>query len=71
MLKLLVLIALVYLFVRMLLNYKASLSTTKTWRQNNRSFINDFDLFTKNENSFGYHQGYQGTRINPATADYR
>lgn len=67
MLKLLVLIALVYLFIRMLLNYKASLSTTKTWKQNNRSFINDSDPFNHNENSFGYHQGYQGTRINPAT----
>ena len=67
MLKLLVLIALVYLFIRMFLNYKASLSTTKTWKQNNHSIIHDFDLFTQNENSFGYHQGYQGTRINPAT----
>lgn len=67
MLKLFVLIALVYLFIHMLLNYKASLSTTKTWKQNNRSFINDSDSFTHNENSFGYHQGYQGTRINPAT----
>ncbi len=67
MLKLLVLIALVYLFIRMLLNYKASLSTTKTWKQNNHRFINDFDLFTRNENSFGCRQGYQGTRINPAT----
>ena len=66
MLKLLVLIALVYLFIRMLLNYKASLSTTKTWKQNNHSFINDSDSFTHNENSFGYHQGYQ-RRINPAT----
>ncbi|MDD3594844.1 hypothetical protein [Sulfuricurvum sp.] len=64
MLKLLVLIALVYLFIRMLLNYKASLSTTKTWKQNNHNFINDSDLFTQNENSFGYHQG---KRINPAT----
>lgn len=67
MLKLLVLIALVYLFIRMLLNYKASLSTTKTWKQNNRSFIIDSDLFTQNDNSFGYHHRYQGTRINPAT----
>jgi len=67
MLKLLVLIALVYLFIRMPLNYKVSLSTTKTWKQNNHSFINDSDLFTQNDNSFGYHQGYQGTRINPAT----
>lgn len=67
MLKLFVLIALVYLFIRMLLNYKASLSTTKTWKQNNRSFINNNDPFTHNENSFGYHQGYQERRINPAT----
>lgn len=78
MLKALVLIVLVYLFIRMLLNYKASLSTTKTWEKNNyhNSFINDFDLFTpndnsdlftQNENSFGSHQGYQETEINPAT----
>ncbi len=64
MLKLFVLIALVYLFIHMFLNYKASLSTTKTWKQNSHSFINDSDLFTQNENSFGYHQG---KRINPAT----
>lgn len=67
MLKLFVLIALVYLFIRMFLNYKASLSTTKTWTQNSHSFVNDRDLFTHNDNSFGYHQRYQGTRINPAT----
>ncbi|HEX5328926.1 hypothetical protein [Sulfuricurvum sp.] len=67
MLKLLVLIALVYLFIRMFLNYKASLSTTKTWKQNNHSFINDSDPFIQDENSFGYHQSYQGTSINPAT----
>ncbi|HZF70015.1 hypothetical protein [Sulfuricurvum sp.] len=67
MLKLFVLIALVYLFIRMLLNYKASLSTTKTWKQNNHSFINDSNLFTQNDNSFGYHQRYQGTEINPAS----
>ena len=66
MLKLLVLIALVYLFIRMLLNYKASLSTTKTWKQHNHSFINNSDPFTHNENSFGYHQGYKERRINPA-----
>ena len=67
MLKPFVLIALVYLFIRMLLNFKASLSTTKTWKQNNRSFLNDSDCFSHNENSFGYHQGYQRRRINPAT----
>lgn len=67
MLKLFVLIALVYLFIRMLLNYKASLSTTKTWKQNNHSFINNSDPLTHNENSFGYHQRYQGIEINPAT----
>ena len=67
MLKLFVLIALVFLFVRMLLNFKASLSTTKTWKQNNHRFINDSDLFIHNENSSGYHQRYQGIEINPAT----
>ncbi|MDD5386447.1 MAG: hypothetical protein PHQ22_04540 [Sulfuricurvum sp.] len=67
MLKALVLLALIYLFVRMFLNYKASRSTTKTWEKSRRSFINDFDLFTPNENSFGSHQDYRGTEINPAT----
>ncbi|WP_298692187.1 hypothetical protein [uncultured Sulfuricurvum sp.] len=72
MLKLFVLIALVYLFIRMLLNYKASLSTTKTWKQNNHSFMNDSfinhsDLFTQNDSSFGDHQGYQWMEMNPAT----
>ncbi|MDD3595606.1 hypothetical protein [Sulfuricurvum sp.] len=77
MLKALVLIALIYVFVRMFLNYKASLSTTKTWKQNNHCFISDnkdifnpndnSDLFTQNDNSFGYHQRHQGIEINPAT----
>lgn len=72
MLKLFVLIALVYLFIRMLLNFKVSLSTTKTWKQSSHSFMNDSfinygDLFTQNDNSFGDHQGYQGMEINPAT----
>jgi hypothetical protein len=68
MLKALVLLALIYLFVRMFLNYKPSLFTTKTWKQNNHSFISDNnDLFTPNESSFGFHQGYQETEINPAT----
>jgi hypothetical protein len=67
MLKALVLLALIYLFVRMFLNYKASRSTTKTWEKSSRNFISDFDLFTPNENSFGSHQNYQGTEINPAT----
>lgn len=68
MLKVLVLIVLVYLFIRMFLSYKASLSTTKTWKQGSGNFINDFDLFTPNENSFGSHQDYQETEINPATS---
>lgn len=70
MLKALVLLALIYLFVRMFLNYKASLSTTKTWEKNNHhnSFINENnDLFTQNENSFGFHQDCLETEINPAT----
>ena len=67
MLKAFVLLALIYLFVRMLLNYKASLSTMKTWKQNNHSFMHDFDLFTPNENSFGSHQDCQGIEIDPAT----
>lgn len=68
MVKALVLLALIYLFVRMFLNYKASLSTTKMWKQNDWNFINDDnDLFTPNKNSFGSHQDYQETEINPAT----
>lgn len=67
MLKAFVLLALIYLFVRMFLNYKASLSTTKTWEKNSWNFISDFDLFTPNENSFGSHQDCQGIEINPAT----
>jgi len=67
MLKAFVLLALIYLFVHMLLNYKASLSTMKMWKQNNHSFMHDFDLFTPNENSFGSHQDCQGIEINPAT----
>jgi len=70
MLKALVLLALIYLFVRMFLNYKASRSTMKMWEKNNHhnSFINDDNhLFTPNENSFGSHQDYQGAEINPAT----
>lgn len=67
MLKALVLIVLIYLFIRMLLNYKASLSTTKTWEKSHWSFINDFDLFTPNENSFGSHQDWLETEINPTT----
>lgn len=70
MLKAFILIALVYLFVRTFLDYKASRSTTKMWEKNNHhnSFINeDSNLFTPNENSFGFHQSYQGIEINPAT----
>jgi hypothetical protein len=67
MLKAFILFALIYLFVRMLLNYKASLSTMKTWKQKHHSFMHDFDLFTPNENSFGSHQDCQGIEINPTT----
>lgn len=67
MLKAFVLIALIYLFVRRLLDYKASLSTTKMSTKRKRSFMGNFESFAQTNGSFGFHQRYQGMKTNPST----
>ncbi len=67
MLKAFVLIVLVYLFVRTLLDYKASLSTTKMSKKSKRGFMSNFGSFTQTSDSFGSHRGYQGMKTNPVT----
>ncbi|MDD3596139.1 hypothetical protein [Sulfuricurvum sp.] len=67
MLKAFVLIALVYLFVRTLLDYKASLSTTKMSTKSKRGFMSHRRSFIQRSNSFGFHRRYRGMKTNPAT----